>query len=130
MSISNERERTEVNLPKFRWQKASWDYLGGCWARQVEPDEHLWDLTVSLPENTDPDPNLLKLNVIHDEGNNKIIYTVVYKVKDKNVFKLLTVNGRSSGDNEIRVFGVQIGNAIESAYEPSEIDKDSTVIAL
>ncbi len=124
MSWFTESERNE-ELPNDKWRKVSFDLVGGCWARLVSKDDNVWDLSVGLPADTDPDPTNLRVGCIVDPENNQLVYTVAFKPRDINVFKLLTLNGRSEKGNSIRIFSVHIGNDIERTFEPKETDLDN-----
>ena len=122
MSIFEKKEKggsEEEFNPK--WEKVDWDGWTDVWARPFNEAEDSWEISVELPENTDPESVKIVYVVYENENGYFQFYNVQFRQKDKNIFKFWEFPYQTQEGNTVAEFGVHIGGDFEKSLGMQEI---------
>lgn len=109
-----------------KWQKVTWDGWIDIWARPFNESEDSWEISVELPEETDPDSVRIGYATDENRSGNFQFYTVQFKLKDKGIFKFWEIPYQTQEGNTVAEFGVHIGGDFEKSLGMHEIHRLSS----
>ncbi len=88
--------------PDYRWHPAKWDGYNG-WVKRAEDSDN-WVFSITLPEEADPDSVKLAYSETYHDDDQYGVYTVSYRIKGLNFWKLIEISDTTEKYNVINEF--------------------------